>query len=176
MSLGADLSHLSMNKIYIDGSHCPYLRCGGWAFHITGFRHSNFMFSGPIQNAKTAYHCESYALMHALRHIDEHEHKLEFLAEPFIIVTDNQNLVARVNRENEYLLQVNYHRPEPWDRIHQLMLDLGPLRLKAKWKSFKGDSFGKAVHVAAKSNMITTRDLIQQKYAEAEDKEALHNS
>lgn len=156
-----------MNKIYIDGSYCPHYRCGGWAFHIKSFNSTVVTKCDSLRHAKSAYQSEAYALLNALEYMELHpEESKEFLAKPFTIVTDNQNLAARVEKENEYLHQMNFHRPEPWDKIHRMMFRLGPIRLKVFWKSFKDDNIGTIVHGHAKNSMVAERKLIEATYAD----------
>jgi hypothetical protein len=157
-------NHQRLIKVVIDGSHCPHYKCGGYSYSVTddsGFFENS---SGVILQSSSPFYAESVALHKAIECI----HGVWPVLKPFStvhVLTDNQNIAARMNKANEFIRHLNYRRDDPWDKIHKLMVEMNWLSFTPAWESFTKKSAGFHHHKMAKQMMLGARQQIISTHA-----------
>jgi hypothetical protein len=149
-----------MITIIADGSYCPHYRCGGYSFVVIKDGTIIASQADTILQADSAYHCEGIAIHRALETVSALVSWKKITDGKIGVITDNQNIAARMRKENQFLRQVNYYRPDPWDKIHKLMIELNWIEFNPMWESFKKDTPGYYHHTMAKQMMLEARKQV----------------
>jgi len=102
-------------KATIYGSHCSTYKCGvaGYAMKTVLGKHD---YIEPIELCKSSNFAECIALLKVLEHYDQSSSEIT-------IYTSSTSIISRFKKEIDFVLQSNYFRPAPWDKIAQLLRD-----------------------------------------------------
>jgi hypothetical protein len=150
-------------NIFITGSFCSLYKCAGIGIY------SDTPFVTGALRADIVPHCNSSnladanALFHTLNMIKHFDKKTVRAFKKCHIHLSDIAVVKRALKEIDLMHQSNYYRPDPWNRVSQLLRDIHDIGLMRRIRIVHCDRDNEIMKLAikqAKSNLKAARKYV----------------